>query len=744
MTTLPQTTGGTLRLPRTPAVGGPLASPQGGPMAPPQAGVQMTGADVWRVIRSNIWLIILSLVFAVVAGYALNWYLARKFPQYTSSGVVQVIPNFVFNPMEIRQEMPTKEALLIEQRSHAHLMTQEALFGEVLANSPEVRETGWFKSFNNNIEEAKESLRDNFSVAPIPDTRLIRVAMKYRDPRDAQVILTQLVSQHIRNERDRTQHSNNTRGQALSRMQSELSAKRRDKMNEIYQLQVELNLQGGSGIPGAMNPKDLELMELVKRQLEVRAEYEIAKSQLDGVMETLAQGMEPPAVEEMLSLDPMVMKYRQEIDQVDFMLASASAEAGGDAPRMKMLKDQKAHLQQKLEDYKAEIRATAKGKLREGLQAQMNATDLQIKAIQERIETLRQDMGGMRESQIRYLKLADEEKELAERMAEIEEQLAQVGEMQRQSDLTGVAWMTHPNTPEQMSFPKLPLTMAAAIFLGLAFSLGIAFLRELLDTSVRSPRDIVRVGSINLLAMITDEADDPQAAGAKLPLVIAEAPHSMMAEQFRQLRTRLHQTASLDTTRSILVTSPGPDDGKSTVATNLAAGLALNGRRILLVDANFRRPALHAIFRQSNDRGFGDVLNAPEEMASLVRETDIPNLYLLPAGQKPANPTELLESQLLIDFIDRCLDEYDHVIFDSGPLLFVSDTVAMAPRMDGVITVVRARTNSRGVLQRMRDDLRKLRAEHLGVVLNAVRGQAGGYYQRNIKTYYEYTSPRSA
>lgn len=406
---------------------------------------------------------------------------------------------------------------------------------------------------------------------------------------------------------------------------------------------------------------------------------------------------------------------------------------------MKLLTEQKAHLQQKLEDYKAEIRATAKGKLRDSLMAAMNASELQMKAIEERIEELRKDMGTLREAQIRYLKLADEEKELSQRMIEIEEQLAQVAEAQRQTDLTGVSWMTQPDTPEQMSFPKLPLTLAVAAFLGLALSLGVAFLRELLDTSVRSPRDIMRVGSINLLAMVTDESDDPQAAGAKLPLVIAEAPHSMMAEQFRQLRTRLHQTASLDTTRSILITSPGPDDGKSTVATNLAAGLALNGRRILLVDANFRRPALHAIFRQPNDRGFSDVLNAPEQLASLVRETDIPNLYLLPAGPKPANPTELLESQLLIDFIEHCLDEYDHVIFDSGPLLFVSDTVAMAPRVDGVITVVRARTNSRGVLQRMRDDLRKLRAEHLGVVLNAVRGQAGGYYQRNIKTYYEYT-----
>jgi capsular exopolysaccharide synthesis family protein len=243
---------------------------------------------------------------------------------------------------------------------------------------------------------------------------------------------------------------------------------------------------------------------------------------------------------------------------------------------------------------------------------------------------------------------------------------------------------------------------------------------------------------MTLLGMVPHESDDPQSSGARLPLVIFEAPHSIMAEQLRQVRTRLQHAASLDTTRSILVTSPSPGDGKSTICVNLAAGLALNGRRILLVDANFRRPELHRIFGIGNEAGFSDVLNDVNAFASAVRETPVPNLSVMSSGPKPSNPTELLESQLLLDFIERALEEYDHVIFDSGPMLFVSESVALAPRVDGVVTVVRARSSSRGVLQRMRDGLRAVKAEHLGVVLNGVRSQAGGYYGRSIKTYYEY------
>jgi len=190
----------------------------------------------------------------------------------------------------------------------------------------------------------------------------------------------------------------------------------------------------------------------------------------------------------------------------------------------------------------------------------------------------------------------------------------------------------------------------------LGLALGIAFLRELTDTSVRSPRDIQRVGDLTLLGLVPHEDDDPQVAGAPLPLVIFQAPHSMLAEQYRQLRSRLQHAASLDSTRSILITSPSPGDGKTTVACNLAAGLALNGRRILLVDANFRRPELHRVFSLANESGFSTALSSLDAFPSAVAQTQVPNLDVMPSGPRPPNGTELLESQLLSDFVERALE----------------------------------------------------------------------------------------
>ena len=188
-----------------------------------------------------------------------------------------------------------------------------------------------------------------------------------------------------------------------------------------------------------------------------------------------------------------------------------------------------------------------------------------------------------------------------------------------------------------------------------------------------------------------------------------------------------------------------PDDQHAGAVEQFAADLgepvaagALNGRRILLVDGNFRRPEIHRVFGIGNEQGFSDVLNGAVAFEDIVHETQVPNLAIMASGPKPINATEMFESQLLIDFIERALEEFDHVIFDSGPMMVVSESAAMAPRVDGVVTVVRARGSNRGQLTRMVEGLRATKAEHLGVVLNGVRAQGGGYYRRNIKTYYEY------
>jgi tyrosine-protein kinase Etk/Wzc len=752
MTTLPQTSPVRYTRPATsgvPSLAGSGGAMGGGPIAP---GTSMTASDVFRVLRQNLWLILAALVLSAIVGVALHFYLLRYHPKYTSQGWVQVGVPTVFDPIgTIKVPGLSDTTIEYEQRTQVQLLRSDGLWSDVLsqANNP-IRETAWFRQFEQKSASsrggegtdaaslAKDDLEDNFSVTPIPDSKLILVSMRAPRAEDAKAIVSAITDAHLENQRRINNNRNNNeaalRRQLLTNYRQQLQAKQRQMADQEARLGSD-GVQGGLG-RGTLTVAELNLSQLLSQQLDIQSKHTAAKASLASMERNINGGIDPPAVERMVQNNFEILRYRNNIDELRVQIRMTAMEHGEGHRLVKQLESQLAEWLTKLDERTREYRVQARAELMEMSQQEVQTLEEDLVRIEGRISQIREELASRTSALTDFLSTRAEIEDLKEITQDLEQQVNAFTTAQQATP--HVTWAQEPRTPDRRSFPKLPIVLTVAMLGGLALSLGIAFLREMMDTSVRSPRDIARVGQMNLLGMVPHEDDDPQTQGVPLALAISQAPQSIIAEQFRQVRTRLQHTASLETTRSILVTSPGPGDGKTTVAANLAAGLALNGRRILLVDANFRRPDLHKVFGVGNDKGFANVLGTGASIESAVTKTSVPNLDLLASGPKLANATELLEGQGLNEFIDRALEEYDHVIFDSGPILVVSETVALAPRVDGVVTVVRARTNSRGLLQRMRDALRQLKAEHLGVVLNGVRAQAGGYYNRNIKTYYAY------
>jgi capsular exopolysaccharide synthesis family protein len=706
----------------------------------------MSAGDVWRVLRANAWLIALAFVLSAIVGFLINMWLAKNYSRFTATGWVTIAEKKVRNLNDPNGEAYEIDisTLGVDQRTQAQILHTDALLNAVLQR-PAVRDTGWFKQFVStsaggnqgpDMAAAKADLYDKLSIVPLVETKLIQVSFSYSNPEDCKTIIEELVDEHLQEQNALKSATLLVRKQDLSLTKSTLTLKNNRLKETIATLQSELNKEGISPMNPGASPRMMELAGLSGQRQQEQSDYGRAKSELDQLQARLDRGDDIAEIEEEIGRDPRIQSLRVDVDQLS--MAVDQPGLGPNSPRVQGMQRQLMNTQKNLSDLEGERRMSLKSAYRERLEQSKNAAEANLQAVNEKINTIKDAQGELDYKMFEFFRNKQEQEATAVQLDNIDKQINSIDNDTRGKDLAAVSWAQHPERPDIPSFPKLPWTLSAAIGIGLLLSLGIAFARELMDQSVRSPRDITRVGQMNLLGMIPHEDDDPQVQGVPLPMVIFQAPTSVIAEQFRQVRTRLQQASSLDTTRSILVTSPGPGDGKSVVASNLAAGLALNGRRILLVDANFRRPQLHKIFNVGNDLGFSSALAAPENFETAVHQTNVPNLDVLPTGPKPANPTELMESQLLIDFIEKALEEYDHVIFDSGPLLFVSETVALAPRVDGVVTVVRARANSRGLLQRMRDGLRQLKAEHLGIILNAVRSQGGGYYGRNIKTYYEY------
>jgi len=734
MTTLPQNP--SMRLPRASS----SASPTGG--AAPSG---MTGADVFRVLRGNLWLILLLLVVSGVLGFVANMFLARNHSKFTSEGLLQVNVSQTLASMIGRSGGPSaggailmsNDSISIEQRTQVQGLRSESLFSDVLKDeNSQIRTTSWFKRFDS-VADAKEDLSKNFSVSAINETRLIAVRMTYSNPEEARLIAQAIVDRHLSSQRgvalDETSAQQGKLTRLRSKIQSDLNAAAAERSDLAKRL-------SDAGVPpGArVSSKDIEIEATTRGLIEAQQRLGVIRGQFQSLQTQMTEGTDPPMLLRFLESNEAYQRLQQQLREIDNALRAA--ERGGESsPTVRRLRDQRIATDTSLTDFRQEQLAKLKASVPESLRSEEMAADAAVKDAQRNLEQIKAEASTVSDALARHNGLAEREAQLRANLLGVTEAIDAIQVEQGRGGPT-LEWYFQMVTPDMPSFPKLPVTLTVALVLGLGLALAIAFARELLDSTIRSPRDVAKVGGIAVLGTVQHESDDPQSAGARLPLVIAEAPQSMTAEQLRQIRTRLQHSSSLDSLRSLMVTSGNPGDGKTTVAANLAAGLALVGRKILLVDANFRRPELHKLFGIENKDGFSNVLTAPEQLAGAVKASKIPNLTILPSGAKPSNAAELLESVLLENFIAKALETYDHVIFDTGPLLFASESVAMAPRVDGVITVVRANESSRGVLGRIRDMLKQIKAENLGVVINGIRAHGGGYHSRNIKTYYEYAN----
>lgn len=208
-------------------------------------------------------------------------------------------------------------------------------------------------------------------------------------------------------------------------------------------------------------------------------------------------------------------------------------------------------------------------------------------------------------------------------------------------------------------------------------------------------------------------------------------PKSPISEQYRTVRTNI-QFASVDQDiRKIVVTSPSPFEGKSMTAANLATVFAQQGKNVLLVDADLRKPTMHYTFGKSNTNGLSKLLLGHTSLQEAVSRFDIENLSILTSGPVPPNPSELLGSNAMSDFMKQAEEQYDLVIFDTPPVLAVTDSQILANACDGVLLVVRSKQTERESAMRAKELLMNARAKLLGVVLN-------GKKDERKKDYYYY------
>lgn len=288
------------------------------------------------------------------------------------------------------------------------------------------------------------------------------------------------------------------------------------------------------------------------------------------------------------------------------------------------------------------------------------------------------------------------------------------------------------------------MTVAAALFLSTLFGMGLALFLEYLDDTIRTTEEIENYLQLPALAAIPAMESMPKRklllvgageGGDELsptsPLLISADSRSSLAEAYRHLRTSILLSTAGHAPKSLLITSSLPSEGKTTTATNTAISLAQTGAKVLIIDADMRRPRLHSIFGIENGNGLSTLLSSEltdADITAAVRQDEKSKLYMLTSGPIPPNPAELIGSPQMALLLKMLQARFTHVVVDSPPIASFTDGVLIASMVDGVILVVNAGRSSRQVVKRSRQLLQEIGAKVFGVVLNNVNLNAKDNY----------------
>jgi non-specific protein-tyrosine kinase len=304
---------------------------------------------------------------------------------------------------------------------------------------------------------------------------------------------------------------------------------------------------------------------------------------------------------------------------------------------------------------------------------------------------------------------------------------------QEAGTISSIVQVEPASLPEEPVRPRVVTNTALAGVVGLMLAVGVIFLLEALDTTVKNPDQIESVIGLSVLGMVPKY---PVEEGS--PISIRKPRHPSV-EAFRVLRTNLKYTSVDKKIQKIMVTSADPDVGKTTLITNLAVVFSQSGSEVMMIDADLRRPKLHQCFGLENRTGLSRVfvrgLDQMDEM--VIRHPDVPNLSVLTAGPLPPNPSELLGSEKMSEIINYYCDRLDYLIIDTPPIMAVTDAVILSRLVDGVLLVAKPGETQIGALKQTVDRLRQVNANLLGVVLNEITQNSHGYYYKGYQ-YYNY------
>ncbi|MHC4753742.1 MAG: exopolysaccharide transport family protein [Planctomycetota bacterium] len=712
----------------------------------------MTPKDIAAILRRHILLIVVMTVLGILIGGG-SWFLCWKYiPGYTAETFIKVLAPVEKDPTTIGGALLQKDIMYQQRVSMATRIESENTLANLLTKDA-VQETQWYKRFGSSIDKRNlkglKKLKKKLNASAMRDADFVRISMKCRRPKDAKIIVDEMVKLFIADRKTSEEGDVNERLISLNTQMGGVKTEIKQIDDNIQRIRTDYNIEGLEEYNyRATIELKLDNLQIKKNDLELEIQEFVKivdnlREQTEGAVGDQVQ------VEHQIENDSTMIVLTQRLAILKSELDGRLSKFGENHREVRQARDLINTIKQQRQERKQEIGrqtrlanlANAEDELLVRYRRMEELDKLYIQAVAEK-----KNLDIARANYQRQMLLKDDAQ------ARLEEVTEAISKLQIIKGDKGIAKVVkvfdQAPLPREISFPQAKMFFPGGMVLGLMLGIGLAFLIELLNDLVRTPRDVVRYLHIPLLGVIPDESQDDEAEGADLCQIVHSTPYCIISDSYRRFKINLSLSGD-ESSKVLFVTSGMAGDGKTSVAINLALSFAAENNKVLLIDANFWRPVLHKAFPRSgsgpesdetilSDMGLSTLLAGRIEAGQLIRPSGTESLDIVNSGPMPPNTAELLGGSAMHRFIDYCRDRYDYVIIDGPPVLLVSEAKILAKQSDGTVLVFNAQATKRGAAQRTIRELREINAKIAGCVLFSVKALKGGYFQEQFRYYQEY------
>jgi succinoglycan biosynthesis transport protein ExoP len=709
--------------------------------------------DYWRVLLKRRWVILGVLAIALTAAVLIS---LRMTPLYRAVGEITIDKENP-NPMGLKEngsagasdpDDPTidlaTQSRILKSNSLALLAVRKLQSIGQLPGSTNVSDaqagdslTGPPQPNQAQQERLVRSFKAGLQVAAIPDTRVVQIAYVSPDPHAAANAVNGVISAYI--ERNLTTHFESTSQAAdwLTKQIADLQIKTEISEQKLVRYQRDHGIVGTDEkqniITSKLDDLNKALTEAEADRIQKQAVYELTKSG------------DPEAVGA-VSQDTFLQSLHQQRSGLENELAQAEVQLGSAYPKVVELKNRIKQLDRTIA---TQLKQTL-GKIHNDYVGSVGRE----KILQHAFDQQKEEAGQLNQNAIEFNLLkrdADSNRRIYDSLTQ---KLKEAG-LSAGLRSTNVHIVDPANVPPAPFTPDIPRNLGMGLLIGLTGGIAVAFVLEGLDTTVRTPDQAEATAFLSSLAIIPLGSTRRMGYGGytnphrlvsgldsnngyeETAVLAYTRPNSQIAEAYRGLRTSVLLSLPDAPPKIILVTSPLPQDGKSTTSIGMAIVMAQEGRRVLLVDADLRHPSICKTLGINSRAGLTTILAGYQTPESVILPSPrLPNLFVLPSGPTSPCPSELLSSEHMKKLLVQWRGMFDHVIIDSPPVLAVTDAVRLSIEADAVLMVIRSSRTSKAALRRASIVLAQVKANVLGIVINGLDLKSADrhyYYYSNAK-----------